>query len=336
MDRAMRRSSERGGKANGRNGASLRQRVYVLLKAMIEDGRLGAGERLLEAQVAKAFGVSRSPARGALRALCRDGFVAESSGRGYRISGSAESAHEGRLASLDTVRITAPPQWERMYRELEQEIAARTLFGPVRVSDQKLADHFGVSRTVTRDVLARMHGVGLIRKDRSGHWFAEHVTPERVGHLYEMRWLLEPQALLQAAPHVSDAELERARRNVHLALETSPVESAAFDRAEGDLHKALLSQCPNQEILYALERTHSLFVPTRHLSDPFLGIPMDLIEAALEEHLGILDQLLDRKPERAAELLAQHLKVAHARWLRRFEITTQMTALTYPSYLSRA
>ena len=48
---------------------SIQDRAYARLKAMIDEGRLLAGERLLEAQVAKAFGISRSPARHALRLL---------------------------------------------------------------------------------------------------------------------------------------------------------------------------------------------------------------------------------------------------------------------------
>ncbi|MHB8909555.1 MAG: GntR family transcriptional regulator [Syntrophales bacterium] len=49
--------------------------VYEQLSQAIVTGRLAEGERLLEADLAKLFGVSRQPIREALRMLVTDGFV---------------------------------------------------------------------------------------------------------------------------------------------------------------------------------------------------------------------------------------------------------------------
>lgn len=313
--------------------ASLSDRVYRLLRMMIDNGRIGGGERVLEAQVAKAFGVSRSPARRALRTLLDEGRLRAADGQGYEIVSPHPSERPGHMAVLYEIRLDTPRQWERMYEEVEKEIAIRVLFGAVRVNEQKLADHFGVSRSVTRDVLARMDGVGLVQKDRAGHWVAQQVTPQRIGHLYELRWILEPEALTQAYPYIPRAEMEQARANVWQALSTSPVTSAAFDQIERDLHGTLLAYCPNTEILHALRRTQILFVPTRYLSDPLLGIPIELIEAAVREHLEIVQNLLDDMPDLAAQNLVRHLKVARDRWLERFEINATALHQNLPSFL---
>lgn len=320
----------------GDGATSLQERAYRLLKAMIGDGRIAAGERLQEAQVAKAFGISRSPARHALRSLCADGLIEEHGGKGYRVAGAGEAVAGAPLATLDPIKILATPQWERVHKEVEQELFIRVLFGSVRINEAQLALHFDVSRTVTRDLLARMHGVGLITKDGSGHWVAPRITPERIRHLYEMRRLLEPQALLQSLPHVPRSQLLRARDNVRRALAGSPPESAAFDQAEKDLHIDLLALCPNKEILRALDRTHLLFGPTRYLFDPFLGIPVEIIEAALREHLDIVERLLRGDAEGAAQALHEHLRKADGRWLQRFEVTARMTQLRFPPYLTPA
>ncbi|MEW5424865.1 GntR family transcriptional regulator [Amorphus sp. 3PC139-8] len=313
---------------------SLSQRIYTLLRTMIENGRIKAGERVMETQVATAFGVSRSPARKALRTLRDDGLLTEIDGQGYQIVSPFPSTRKGEPAQLDRLHLEAPRQWERMYAQLEKEIAIRVLFSSVRVNEQKLCEHFGVSRTVTRDVLARMNGVGLVQKDRAGHWYAAQVTPERVGYLYELRWLLEPNALLLAYPFVPMQQIEAAHKNAVEALSRSPIASAEFDQVEVDLHSSLISHCPNTEILGALERTQFLFVPTRYLTDPLLAIPMELIEAALKEHLQILQNLLDRDPERAARNLFDHLNVARKRWMERFEITANARRPEMPDYLN--
>lgn len=318
------------------NGAdSLRQRAYVILRSLIEVGQIKPGERLLEAQIANAFGISRSPARQALEDLCNAGFITKSSVRGYRVNGEADERHEGKLAKLNDVRVVVPRNWERMYAELEKAISIQMLFGSVSINDQRLADYFGVSRTVTRDALARMAGSGLISKDRSGHWIADHMTADHIRDLFEVRWILEPQALLKAAPFISEQELIAVRHNVQLALAKSPIESADFDRTESDIHTRLLSHCPNKEILTALDRTHTLFAPTRHLSDPFLGIPMELIDVAVREHLVILDSLDAGKSETAAEQLADHIRAALSRWLVRLSISSRLHQVECPPYLTR-
>ncbi|MCF8479639.1 MAG: GntR family transcriptional regulator [Rhodospirillum sp.] len=328
--------SEKSGAYKGQSrGRSLSQRIYTLLKTMIENGRVKGGERVMETQVAKAFSVSRSPARAALIDLCNDGLLKEiEGGQGYTIVSATASPRPGQQAVLDSLRLDTTRQWERMYTELEKEIAMRILFGSVQINEQTLGEHFGVSRTVTRDVLARMNGVGLVVKDRAGHWHAHKVTPERVGYLYELRWILEPQALLQAYPLLTRQEIERVRENTVDTLSRSPIVSAEFDRVEADLHATLLSFCPNIEILGALQRTQLLFVPTRYLTDPHLAIPMELIEDALKEHLKILQCLLEEEPEKAAQHLVDHLKVAQKRWLERFEIVAHIADPKMPNYLS--
>ncbi|EWY41704.1 GntR family transcriptional regulator [Skermanella stibiiresistens SB22] len=320
----------------GDKTASLQERAHALLRTMIQDGRIAGGQILQEAQVAKAFGISRSPARHALRSLHLEGLIDESGGKGYVVAGRVEGRADSRMATLDPIKIQATPQWERIYKEVEQELFVRVLFGPIRINEKQLSLHFDVSRTVTRDLLARMHGMGLIVKDQTGHWLARQITSGHIRDLYEMRRLLEPQALLKSLPFVGDVQLRNARDNITRALDSPAPDSAAFDQVERDLHIGIQSFCPNKEILRALERTHLVFGPTRYLFHPFLGVPVEIIDAALREHLDIIDRLLRQDGAGAAQALYDHLMVADDRWLRRFEIIARTTQMRFPPYLSPA
>ncbi|MBX9587742.1 MAG: GntR family transcriptional regulator [Hyphomonadaceae bacterium] len=320
-------------KANDQS-TSLQQQAYLLLKRMIESGRIQPGERLLESQVAKAFGVSRSPARKALEVLCQQRLIQEQGARGYCIPDKTRSKGSGRLAVIEPIRLALPRQWERIYGKVEQALIAGILFGSIRINDLRLAQHYGVSRTVTRDLLVHMHGVGLISKDRSGHWLAERVTPDRIRDLYELRQFLEPQALLRAAPYIPQALLVKARENVEATLARSPIDSLQFDQVEIDLHLDILGLSPNKEVLRALRRTHILFGPTRHLFDPILGIPIEMIQDALHEHLEIINLLSTKKPAQAARRLSRHLEDAVDRWLGRFEVSARMKKIELPPYLT--
>lgn len=323
------------------DGTSIQARAYTLLKEMLDEGRLQPGERLLEAQVAKAFGISRSPARHALKLLCERSLIRELPGRGYEVAHppaiagqSLVGATHSRRAVLEPVKIVSVPQWERMYAQLEKELCSRMIFSSVRIVEERVAEQFSVSRTVVRDVLARMHSVGLVTKDSLGRWMAPHVTPAKTHHLYELRWMLEPTALQQAAPHIPPSLMEQARAKVSEALDGFPREGFDTDVVENDLHVTLLGYCPNEEILQSLSRTHVLFVPTRYLFDPILHIPLSLIEDALKEHLEIYNLLLDQQVDKASMALLAHLKNADERWLRRFESAPHRKQAALPPYLA--
>src|SRR5678809_266639 len=54
------------------------QEVYERLRALIIDGRLAPGTRIVETEVAARLGVSRTPVRGALQRLQQEGFIVDS------------------------------------------------------------------------------------------------------------------------------------------------------------------------------------------------------------------------------------------------------------------
>ncbi len=113
---------------------SMQQNAFLLLKEMIKQGRIRPGEKLLEVQVAKAFGISRSPARHALQALCAARMVQDAGGRGYQVAGRPKPEDVGQIALLEKLQISPSRQWERVYAKVEQELCIRVLFGSVRVN----------------------------------------------------------------------------------------------------------------------------------------------------------------------------------------------------------
>lgn len=59
--------------------------VAAAVRAMIVDGRLGAGERINEVRLSEALGVSRTPLREALNRLASEGAVASTPAIGYSV-----------------------------------------------------------------------------------------------------------------------------------------------------------------------------------------------------------------------------------------------------------
>ncbi|UHD45954.1 GntR family transcriptional regulator [Aureimonas altamirensis] len=315
--------------------ASLSDQVRARLHDLIRSGAVQPGERLIELQLARVFGVSRSPVRRALAQMEAAGLLTSQGRRGYFVRGKAQPA-AGWDAHLGDISLDQSRQWERIYTSVEQEVLTQMLYQSVKINEVRLADHFEVSRTVTRDVLARMHGLGLIAKSRSGTWIACRLTEGRIRDLFELRQLLEPRALMLVAPRLSPPQLDQAKTRIRDLLRNELVDSVKFDQIERDLHIDILGGCPNREIVMALKRTHVLFAPTRHLFDPVLGIPLSQIEDALIEHLEILEQLQNVNWNVAADQLASHLTGAMDRWLGRLEQAGPRCVIAMPPYLSAA
>lgn len=315
--------------------SSLHGQTCALLRQMIDDGRIRPGERLMETQVAKAFAISRSPARSALQELLAERVIESDGRRGYRVSGGSTdaNAHPQQAARIEPMRIEAPRRWEAMHDTVEQELLMQRLCRSVWISEPRLAGHFGVSRTVARELLARFFGYGLVEKDASGRWLGRQFTPDHIRHLYELRMLLEPHALRQAAPHIPVELLREARATILSVAARSHIEGPEFDQVENDLHIRMLSYGPNTELLNVLTKTHVLFAPTRYLLHPSLKVETAGIRGALDEHLAVVNLLAAGRIEEAVDTLRLHLHDAADRWMGRFGATIQVLARRAPDYV---
>jgi len=88
--------------------------VVDRLRDMILDNEFAVGERLHDANLAEALGVSRTPVRKAVKLLATEGLVDLLPGRGARVAAYSGSRHRtGRIARFaartgNTVRLRLP------------------------------------------------------------------------------------------------------------------------------------------------------------------------------------------------------------------------------------
>lgn len=313
----------------------LYQRAFDILAGQIAGGWIEAGARLRESAVAAQFGISRAPARQALAELHRRGLVDKAAGRGYRVrSGAAVAVSRADAATPTDLRLQSQPSWERIYSEVEGEIAARTSFATWRVNEAELARHYGVSRTVARDVIARLQQRGVVRKDDSSRWTAAALTPDHVGELYELRWMLEPAALAKAAPNLPPDLLPTIRRNLETAIrDADRIEGPTLDALEQDLHVTLLGHCRNRTLMQAIAQPQSLLIAHRFL---YRWTPrLFATEPFLPEHMAIVEKLEAGAVTDAAAELERHLRVSADRAIARIDVVAREVVPDDLPYLER-
>lgn len=296
----------------------------------IRAGSLNSEARLTETLVAERFGISRAPARQALVELEAQGLIRKADGRGYDIIVSAILPLEKPQTESPHIGLEPQSSWELIYPEIELEIVSRTAFASWRINEAILARHYGVSRTVARDVVARLQERGIVRKDASARWFAPALTQNHIEELYELRWVLEPLALAKAAPLLPEGHLARLKHNLEAAMNAQQVPSEQLDLLEQELHIDLLGRCGNQALLRAVSLPQALLVAHhflyRQTAEMFESEPF------LPEHLAIVRHLERSDVPAACEALVHHLQVSRHRAMLRIDAvasTIKPTALPY-------
>jgi DNA-binding GntR family transcriptional regulator len=327
------------GEITGRS-PRLYQRASGMLAAEIRSGKWSVDSLFTETAVARRFGISRAPARQALAELEAVGLVRKSSGRGYVIAEAAGvassdriTAEEGEHSPGDT-RLHFLASWQLIYQKVEMDIVSRTAIASWRISEAALAKSFDVSRTVAREVIARLQQRGILGKDEAGRWYAPALTAKHITQLYELRWVLEPLALEKAYPRLPANVLPELRQALAQAIDAGErAGGEMLDAIEQQLHVQLLGYCDNAPLMQALGLPQAILVAHHRLYQPSAP-PIDE-EPFLLEHLEVLERLSGGDVAGACHALANHLMISRERAMMRIKTTASNLSLPELGYLER-
>lgn len=170
-----------------------------------------------------------------------------------------------------------------------------------RINEVHLAAQLGVSRTPLREALSQLAAEGaLTARPRLGY-FVGALTLEEFEQLYDLRPLLDPEALrLSGIP--SPERLERLRRlNERLSATRDP--EAAID-LDDEWHAELLRACPNKILLDLIDK---MIMRTRRYELALMQ-ETSKVMTATEDHVRILEALSGGDLEAACAALKQNMQ----------------------------
>jgi GntR family transcriptional repressor for pyruvate dehydrogenase complex len=187
-------------------------------------------------------------------------------------------------------------------------------------SEREFAELLGVSRTAVREAVQRLNQKGLIRSSLGrGLFVAEangaavlsslhallHLRRGNLGHVMEVRKILEPQGAQLAAARATEADLVAIRGPME-EKERRGREYAASARAGTAFHLALADASHNPLLSSLIGPAMALMDRTRAEIQPYL-------DAQHDEHAGdhrvIFEAVVRRDPGGAARAMARHLDV---------------------------
>jgi DNA-binding GntR family transcriptional regulator len=321
--------------------------VEEVLRQNIVGHRVPRGLVLLEGPIAALMQTSRAPVKIALRHLEAQGLVRRFNGRGYIVARVGEALDPIRR-DLREIGLSIPKaiddalqsraSWERIYETVENDVAACLVFGRYRLIEAELADHFKVSRTVVRDVLGRLEERGLVEKNQNSHWTAGPLSARSIREHFALRKILEPQALISAAPLIERTRLSEVFNRFRQAEGTFSV--APSDGGARDLEAfetLLIDTCvfatPNERLREQIRRNLLPVLAAERILRQ-LGLPSD--RTAVTEHRLIVELLLQDAIKAAAAMLEAHLAAAERRNIAQLKIVAVLPEpRSIATYLTR-
>ena len=197
------------------------------------------------------------------------------------------------------------PRSALAYAAIREAILTSRLAPGLPITESYLARELKMSKTPIREALQRLASEDLVVLDPFRGASVRPVSPQLVTDLYEIRELLEPLAVRQAAPHLSEDAFSRLRA----AVAEGTRALAQFDvpemgRTNWVFHAVLIEHASNPQlkrILQAIEDQFRSFTTV-------IWLGPDVRAREHQDHAAMLAALdSGQDPSAVGDLMADHL-----------------------------
>jgi DNA-binding GntR family transcriptional regulator len=193
--------------------------------------------------------------------------------------------------------------------QIREEILGRILKGDLvpgdRVVETRIARELGVSQGPVREALRDLASMGLVELLPYRGARVRRPTFREIGEAIRVRAEIEAMAAAEAAPRLTEEDVSELRRLVgEMEHATAVGDVAGYVSGNTRFHQAIVRASQN----HTLERIWRMLQPVSrtHLSVAVAGL---VGGASNQAHLGLVEGLASRDPERAAAAARIHSRI---------------------------
>ncbi len=187
---------------------------------------------------------------------------------------------------------------------LTKAIVEHRLHPGTKLAEQKLADHFGVSRTLIRQALFQLVQKRLIRMEPARGAFVATPSSDEARQVFAVRRMVEVEMTRSFVRNVTPAQIKALKDHV-------AEEKAAVNRGDvagrtdllGDFHVRMAELMGNQVLAQILGELIS-----RCALITLMYQSSNAAEHSAEEHLEILKAIIAKDEDLAVKLMDEHLR----------------------------
>jgi DNA-binding GntR family transcriptional regulator len=187
---------------------------------------------------------------------------------------------------------------------LTKAIVEHRLHPGTKLAEQKLADHFGVSRTLIRQALFQLVQKRLIRMEPARGAFVATPSSDEARQVFAVRRMVEVEMTRSFVRGVTPAQIKALKDHV-------TEEKAAVSRGDvtgrtdllGDFHVRMAELMGNQVLAQILSELIS-----RCALITLMYQSSNAAEHSVEEHSDILKAIIAKDEDLAVQLMDEHLR----------------------------
>jgi DNA-binding GntR family transcriptional regulator len=199
---------------------------------------------------------------------------------------------------------------ESVYRGVRRAIIEQALLPGDKLPEDVIGDRFGVSRTIVRAALARLHAEGLVDVQPNKGAAVAQPSLAEAHDIFEARRCLERQVVQRLVARITETDLQALERHLKLEEQAQPLDGAAAIRLAGAFHILLAERAGNG----VLARYVDEIVSRCSIILALYGRPHSA-DCAVTEHQQIVAALRARDAARAVALMEHHLDAVSERAL---------------------
>lgn len=207
--------------------------------------------------------------------------------------------------ALNIQQVSHLTKADAVYAEVRRLILEGVLPPTTQLNQEALAEELNVSTTPLREALRRLGAEGLVRTSAHREVVVSSLNSRDLVALYEIRENLDALAAAFAAERHTEedrASLLQAREWL-IAPQPESADVVAHNRR---LHRTIYSVCHNAQLIDLLDDLWDKCDRYRRLVD-HARLKALFDSAQAEEHLEILNAVLDRDAPRAQLLMQAHV-----------------------------
>lgn len=192
---------------------------------------------------------------------------------------------------------------EQVYDQIEHNILTGKYAQGEIISEKRLSEELGVSRTPIREAMSRLAHEKLIKESTNGT-IVVGVTENDVRDLMAVKTRIETLAVRRAAEYITDEEIKELKDNV---------EQQEFFAQKKDAEKVRDLDTQFHDIIYQASRSitfETILTPIHHKMLKFRKVSLEKenrIYDSVAEHRALYEAIADRDADRAETLVSIHI-----------------------------
>ena len=196
-----------------------------------------------------------------------------------------------------------PTAQEAVLAELRRSILEGDLAPGAQILQDRIAEQLGVSRVPVREALKMLEGEGQVSYAPHRGYFVTELDSAELMEVYQIRELLEAEAVTRALPFLGKDDYERMQEAVEdMEAAEDSGDIVALTAANRRFHFALIEPCGMQRLIRIIRQLWDSTDPYRSV---YFGDERHR-RVVRQEHRAILKAVRQRDADELVKLLTEH------------------------------